>query len=98
MADLAAAALAWTRTAPGQELTTRQIAMLALVCDEPNLREVRHLAGALHVAKPVITRAANTMQALGLVQRVKLPEDKRCCAIIPTAAGTALRCEMRTLG
>ncbi|MCZ4341551.1 MarR family transcriptional regulator [Sphingomonadaceae bacterium G21617-S1] len=96
MADLASAALAWTLSCPSYELTTRQIALLAIVCDS-GMQHVRDLAGTLRVSKPVVTRAANTLETLKLVERVKHPDDKRFCLIAATGAGAELRARMRKL-
>lgn len=97
MMDLAAAALAWTRAGPASEFTTRQLALLAHVCDGEGPRHVRDIAGHLGVSKPVVTRAVNTMAHLGLVERSRLEEDKRCCLVGATAKGRDLRLQMASL-
>lgn len=97
--DLAAAALAWTRTAPAGEFTVRQLALLGLVCDMAAFGpgHVRDLAKELKVSKPVITRAVNSLEKLGLVKRVRIESDKRCCLVSATDAGHALRAAMERL-
>ncbi len=96
--DLAGASLAWTRSAAYIELTPRQIALLALLCDDLGPHHVRTVAEHLRVSRPVIVRSVNTLAKLGLVVRHKDPDDGRNCLLYPTVAGAELRDTMRRLG
>lgn len=69
------------------DLTHRQMAMLMLICRTMFAHTVRGLAADLNVTKPVITRAANTLTAMGLVERKKDATDGRNVFIVPTVAG-----------
>ncbi len=100
--DLGGSALAYVRTPDHIDLTVRQIAMLAYLCDNPpELRghffTVRAIAAAMNVAKPVITRATNTFIKHGLANRITDMRDKRSILIEPTDAGRELREVMRCL-
>lgn len=96
--DLAGASLAWARSAAYIELTPRQIALLALLCDDPGPHHVRTAAAHLGVSRPVIVRAVDTMAKLGLVARHKDADDGRNRLLTATTAGLALRDTMRRLG
>ncbi len=95
--DLAALSLAWVRSPAYVDLTARQTAILAIVCDEPGTHTVRGLALRLGVSKPVVTRALNSFGRLGLVKRVGDPDDRRVIFAVPTDAGRAARQAMREL-
>ncbi|QTH19621.1 winged helix-turn-helix transcriptional regulator [Rhizorhabdus wittichii] len=97
MADLATLSLAWLESPAYVELTTRQTAILAIVCDWPGDHTVRSLAQRLGVSKPVVTRALNSFGRLGLVKRVGDPDDRRVIFAVPTDAGRAARQAMREL-
>ena len=60
----------------GPDLTMRQLAVLLEIYLVPPPHTVRGLAATLNVTKPVITRALDTMGAMGLVDRVR-PERLR---------------------
>src|SRR3546814_15868148 len=47
------------------DLTNRQLALLLIVYLLPGPHTVRGLAARLHVSKPVLTRALNSLSALG---------------------------------
>ena len=51
------------------DLTNRQMALLMLVYLTPGPHTVRGLARVLGVSKPVVTRALNTLGALGYLRR-----------------------------
>ncbi|QTH19745.1 MarR family transcriptional regulator [Rhizorhabdus wittichii] len=97
MGDLAALSLAWLASPAYVDLTTRQAAILAIVCDEPGVHTVRGLAKRLGVSKPVITRALNSFGSMGLVQRVKDVDDRRSIFAEATDAGRSVRAAMRGL-
>lgn len=63
------------------------MAVLLLVYLEPPPHTVRGLAGKLGVTKPVITRALDTMGAMGMVSRHRDPSDRRNVLIARTVAG-----------
>jgi DNA-binding MarR family transcriptional regulator len=69
------------------DLTTRQTAILLIVYLEPPPHTVRGLAMRLDVTKPVVTRALDTLGALGLLTRQRDPDDGRSVLVRRTAAG-----------
>ncbi len=69
------------------DLTLRQIAILLTIYLEPPPHTVRSLAVKLHVSKPVITRALDTMGALKLMSRHRDKLDKRNVFIRRTVEG-----------
>lgn len=71
------------------DLTNRQMALLMLVYLSDGPHTVRGLAARLKVSKPVVTRALNTLGALGYLRRQKDESDLRNIFVERTAAGTA---------
>jgi DNA-binding MarR family transcriptional regulator len=69
------------------DLTLRQMAILLQIYLVPPPHTVRGLAATLNVTKPVITRARDTMGAMGLVDRVRDDRDRRNVIIKRTVAG-----------
>ena len=69
------------------DLTSRQMAVLMRVYLEPQPHTVRGLAAELNVSKPVITRAIDTLSALGFLKRVRDEADKRNVLIQRTVKG-----------
>ena len=69
------------------DLTVRQITILTTIYLEPPPHTVRGLAARLGVTKPVITRALNTMGAMGLVTRRRDEVDRRNVIIQRTVEG-----------
>jgi DNA-binding MarR family transcriptional regulator len=59
------------------DLTVRQLAILLTIYLDPPPHTVRGLAAKLHLTKPVVTRALDTMGALQLVSRHRDENDKR---------------------
>ncbi|MGF0537699.1 MarR family transcriptional regulator [Agrobacterium sp. ES01] len=70
-----------------RDLTLRQMAILLQIYLVPPPHTVRGLAATLGVTKPVITRALDTMGAMGLVDRVRDDIDRRNVVIKRTVAG-----------
>ena len=70
------------------DLSIRQITILLSVYLEPPPHTVRGLAAKLHVSKPVITRALDSMGKLGLVSRRRDLADLRNVLIQRTVAGS----------
>jgi DNA-binding MarR family transcriptional regulator len=70
-----------------RDLTLRQLSILLHIYLVPPPHTVRGLAATLDVTKPVITRALDTMGALGLVDRVRDERDRRNVVIKRTVAG-----------
>ena len=70
------------------DLSIRQITILLSVYLEPPPLTVRGLAAKLHVSKPVITRALDSMGKLGLVSRRRDLADMRNVLIQRTVAGS----------
>lgn len=61
-------------------LTLRQLQVLDLIIqysNEEKSRTVRHVASAMGVSKPVITRAANRLSMSKLLRRIRCESDKR---------------------
>lgn len=97
MTDLGSLSIAWLKSPAFVELTTRQTAILAIVCDEPGNHTVRDLARRIGASKPVVTRALNSFGQMGLIKRVGDPNDHRVIFAVPSDAGRALRAAMREL-
>lgn len=71
----------------GPDLTLRQMSILLHIYLVPPPHTVRGLASVLGVTKPVITRALDTMGALGLVRRTRDERDRRNVIIQRTVDG-----------
>lgn len=69
------------------DLTNRQMALLLLVYLSPGPHTVRGLAAKLKVSKPVITRALNTLGAIGYIRRQKDESDLRNIFVERTTQG-----------
>lgn len=69
------------------DLTNRQMALLMLVYMTPGPHTVRGLAGVLGVSKPVVTRALNTLGALGYLRRERDQDDRRNIFVVRTKDG-----------
>jgi DNA-binding MarR family transcriptional regulator len=69
------------------DLTNRQMALLLLVYLTSGPHTVRGLAQSLGVSKPVVTRALNTLGALGYLRRERDEADRRNIFISPTKLG-----------
>ena len=69
------------------DLTNRQMALMLLVYLTPGPHTVRGLAHILGVSKPVITRALNTLGALGYLRRVRDESDRRNVFVAKTSTG-----------
>ncbi|HYI46944.1 MAG TPA: MarR family winged helix-turn-helix transcriptional regulator [Allosphingosinicella sp.] len=69
------------------DLTNRQMALMLLVYLTPGPHTVRGLAERLSVSKPVITRALNTLGALGYLRRVRDDSDRRNVFVARTGTG-----------
>ncbi|THV24172.1 MarR family winged helix-turn-helix transcriptional regulator [Peteryoungia ipomoeae] len=70
-----------------RDLTLRQLAILLEVYLVPPPHTVRGLAATLNVAKPVVTRALDTLGQLGLVDRVRDEFDRRSVIVRRTVDG-----------
>lgn len=85
----------WMRTLIGYvrsgepDLTNRQMALLMLVYQTPGPHTVRGLAQILDVSKPVVTRALNTLGALGYLRRERDQDDRRNVFVVRTSDGTS---------
>ena len=69
------------------DLTNRQMALLMLVYLTPGPHTVRGLARMLGVSKPVVTRALNTLGALGYLRRERDQDDRRNVFVVRTSDG-----------
>ena len=85
----------WMRTLIGYvrsgepDLTNRQMALLMIVYQTPGPHTVRGLAQILGVSKPVVTRALNTLGALGYLRRERDQDDRRNVFVVRTSDGTS---------
>lgn len=73
--------------AEAPDLTLRQMAILLHIYLVAPPHTVRGLAAVLGVTKPVITRALDSMGAMGLVERMRDDKDRRNVVIKRTVAG-----------
>lgn len=71
----------------GPDLTARQTAILLSVHLDDGPHTVRGLAKKLCLKKPAIVRALDSLQALGLINRVRDEADRRNVFIIATEVG-----------
>lgn len=69
------------------DLTNRQMALLLVAGQEEGPHTVRGLAARLGVSKPVVTRALNSLSALGLVRRRRDERDRRSVFVDMTEQG-----------
>ena len=69
------------------DLTNRQMALMMIVYLTQGPHTVRGLAERLGVSKPVITRALNTLGALGYLRRVRDESDRRNVFVARTSTG-----------
>lgn len=69
------------------DLTNRQMALLMAVYLTPGPHTVRGLARTLGVSKPVVTRALNTLGALGYLRRERDQDDRRNVFVVRTSSG-----------
>jgi DNA-binding MarR family transcriptional regulator len=69
------------------DLTNRQMALLMLVYLTPGPHTVRGLAKVLGVSKPVVTRALNTLGALGYLRREREQDERRNVIVVRTKDG-----------
>ena len=69
------------------DLSSRQSAILLTIYLDPPPHTVRGLAKKLGVTKPVITRALDTMGALGYVARKRDEKDRRNVIVQRTVKG-----------
>ena len=69
------------------DLTNRQMALLMIVYLTPGPHTVRGLAKVLGVSKPVVTRALNTLGALGYLRRERDQDDRRNVFVVRTQTG-----------
>lgn len=69
------------------DLTNRQLALLLIVYLLPGPHTVRGLAAQLHVSKPVITRALNSLSALNYLRRQRDESDLRNVLVEQTPDG-----------
>lgn len=76
------------------DLTMRQMALLLSVYMSPPPHTVRGLASELNVAKPVITRALDSMGRMGLIKRKRDEADKRNVLVQRTVKGAVFLSEL----
>jgi DNA-binding MarR family transcriptional regulator len=71
------------------DLTMRGLSILLMTRTLPGPHTVRGFAERLGTSKPAITRTADRLEQLGLVQRVDDPADGRSVLVRATKAGAA---------
>ncbi len=69
------------------DLTQRQLALILTVYLAPGPHSVRSLADHLGVQRPVVTRALDTLGAMGLVLRRRDETDRRRVLVLKTPKG-----------
>ena len=80
--------------AEGPDLSARQLAVLMSIYMKPAPHTVRGLAADLDLGKPAVTRALDALSELGLLKRVRDPEDGRNVLIQRTVRGSVFLSEM----
>lgn len=70
-------------------MTCRQMAILAMMAAHPGV-SVRHIAKALNVPKPVVTRASDKLLEIGLIYRSTSPLDRRQVELSASKSGFKL--------
>ena len=78
------------------DLSARQLAMLLIVGEEPEMHTVRGLALRLAISKPAISRSLNRLCSLRLAGRMPDPRDGRSVLVVATASGIAHLTDLRT--
>ncbi len=76
------------------DLTSRQMSVLLSVYMSEPPHTVRGLATDLNIAKPVITRALDTLSKLGFIRRKKDPTDGRSILVQRTVKGAVFLSEL----
>lgn len=76
------------------DLTSRQMSVLLSVYMTEPPHTVRGLAADLNVAKPVITRALDTLGKKGLIKRAKDERDARSILVTRTVKGAVFLSEL----
>ena len=71
----------------GPDLSARQLGVFLSVYLSPGPHTVRGLARVLGVSKPVVTRALNTLGALGYLRRERDQDDRRNVFVVRTSSG-----------
>lgn len=73
----------------GTVFSLRQIGLLLLLKQNktPYGRQVGVIADEMRLAKSAITRGADGLSEMGLIERGELPEDRRSCFLTLTPAG-----------
>lgn len=94
MPDLIESAIAFVRSPFYLDVTPRQLAVLGIALEEGQPLKVREMAATLNLTKPVVTRALDTLESHGLVER-RRGKDKRDRLIHPTPAGRAFRSQLQ---
>lgn len=76
------------------DLTSRQMSVILSVYMTEPPHTVRGLAADLNVAKPVITRALDTLSKKGLIKRSKDERDGRSVLVTRTVKGAVYLSEL----
>lgn len=72
------------------DLNMRQLAILLVVYQTPEMQTVRGLAAHLSVNKPAVTRALDRLEEFDLAHRKVDPRDRRSVVVERTATGDAM--------
>ena len=71
-----------------RDLTLRQLALLAAIYENDTPPTIRGLAADLALSKPVVSRAVDSLEKLGLCRRRPDPDDRRSVVIQKTVRGS----------
>jgi DNA-binding MarR family transcriptional regulator len=89
LASLHSGMLSLVRTGE-PDLTMRQLGVLLICATARHPETVKSLAMRMHIAKPIITRAIDRLEELGLARRLPDPFDGRSVLIEVTRTGYTL--------
>lgn len=76
------------------DLSSRQMAVMTTVYLTPPPHTIRSISEALHVSKPAICRAVDTLSMMDLIKRKKDEKDRRNVFIQRTISGSVFLSDM----
>lgn len=75
------------------DLSARQMALLLMVYLEAGPHSIKSLSEALHISKPAICRAVDTLETIKFLRRQRVKEDKRNVVLQRTVKGSVFLSE-----
>ncbi len=81
----------------GPDLSARQFALVLAVYTTPAPHTVRGLASLLHISKPAVTRALDSLGKLGILRRKIDENDRRSVLVQRTVKGSVFLREFADL-